>query len=207
MTAAARERAALVETLREVGPDAPTLCGGWTTRDLVAHLILRERHPIATAGIMIPALADRTAKAQQRLAESTDWEQLVQKVAAGPPLYSPFKLIDPLVNTAEMFIHHEDVRRAVTEWEPRDVDPGTVAVLRRMLPLTSKLTLRGSPAKVTLRDADGSEIASFGTGPDVEIAGVIPELVLFMSGRDAVVLDFTGSLGDVDAVRAARRPL
>ena len=69
MTAAARERAALVATLHEVGPDAPTLCGDWTTRDLAAHLILRERHPIASLGIMVAPLADRTARAQQRLAD------------------------------------------------------------------------------------------------------------------------------------------
>ena len=39
MTAAQRERRALVETMRTVGPDAPTLCGDWTTRDLAAHLV------------------------------------------------------------------------------------------------------------------------------------------------------------------------
>ena len=38
MSIAQRERAGLVEILRAVGPDAPTLCEGWTTRDLTAHL-------------------------------------------------------------------------------------------------------------------------------------------------------------------------
>ena len=50
MTAASRERAALVTTMRAVGPDAPTLCGDWTTRDLAAHLVLRERRPDAAPG-------------------------------------------------------------------------------------------------------------------------------------------------------------
>ena len=45
-------------------------------------------------------------------------------IASGPPLFSPFKLLDPFVNVAEMFIHHEDVRRAVTGWEPRELDDG-----------------------------------------------------------------------------------
>ena len=39
------ERLALADLMAEVGPDAPTLCGGWTTRDLAAHLLLRERRP------------------------------------------------------------------------------------------------------------------------------------------------------------------
>jgi uncharacterized protein (TIGR03085 family) len=207
VTAAARERAALVQTLREVGPDAATLCGDWTTRDLAAHLILRERHPIASLGIMVTPLADRTARAQQRLAERTEWEQLVETVAAGPPLYSPFKLIDPLVNTAEMFIHHEDVRRASPDWEPRVVDKRTVAALRRMLGFSSRLTLARAPARVTLRDDAGAMLAAAGTGPEVEIKGAPTDLTLFLSGRDAVCLDFSGSPQDIDAVRDARRPL
>ena len=41
------ERAALCDLFLEVGPDAPTLCGAWTTRDLAAHLVVRERRPDA----------------------------------------------------------------------------------------------------------------------------------------------------------------
>ena len=37
MTAAQRERRALVETMRTVGPDAPTLCGDWTEMDSVGR--------------------------------------------------------------------------------------------------------------------------------------------------------------------------
>ena len=60
----------------------------------------------------MPPLASYTARVQRQIADSTDWDDLVAKIAAGPPVYSPFKLLDPLVNTSEMFIHHEDVRRA-----------------------------------------------------------------------------------------------
>ena len=37
-----RERLELCDLLLELGPDAPTLCEGWTTADLAAHLVLRE---------------------------------------------------------------------------------------------------------------------------------------------------------------------
>ena len=56
MSVAQRERAALVEILRAVGPDAPTLCEGWTTRDLVAHLVVRERRPDALPGLVFGPL-------------------------------------------------------------------------------------------------------------------------------------------------------
>src|SRR3954467_11066574 len=98
MTAAQRERAALVETMRAAGPDAPTLCGDWTTRDLAAHLILRERRPDAAAGILISKLAGYTARKQRQLADRPEWPGLLDMVASGPPLYSPLKLLDPVVN-------------------------------------------------------------------------------------------------------------
>ena len=119
MTAARRERSALVETLRTVGPDAPTLCEGWNTRDLAAHLVVRERRIDAAPGILIPYFADHTAKVQDKVAQANGWNELMDKVASGPPIYSPFKLLDPVANVAEMFIHHEDVRRAQPGWQPR----------------------------------------------------------------------------------------
>src|ERR1700731_945378 len=46
------ERLALCALLDKTGPDAPTLCEGWTTGDLAAHLVLRERRPDAAAGVI-----------------------------------------------------------------------------------------------------------------------------------------------------------
>src|SRR6185312_282171 len=123
MSVAQRERAALVQTMRGVGPDAPTLCEGWTTRDLAAHLVIREYRPDAAPGILIPFLAAHNAKLQNQGSEPNAWDELVGKVAAGPPVYSPLKLLDPVDNVAEMFIHHEDVRRAQPGWQPRVLEP------------------------------------------------------------------------------------
>ena len=44
-THAKRERLLLADLLETAGPDAPTLCEGWTTRDLAAHVVVRERRP------------------------------------------------------------------------------------------------------------------------------------------------------------------
>src|SRR6201986_4440719 len=151
MTAAQRERSALVDTLRNVGPDAPTLCGGWTTRDLAAHLVVRERRLDAKPGIKIPFLSGYTAKVQNQTARSNSWDDLVEMVASGPPIYSPFKLLDPVANLGEMFIHHEDVRRAIDGWQPRVLDASIATPLRRQLGLMSRLMLSKMPAQVELR--------------------------------------------------------
>jgi uncharacterized protein (TIGR03085 family) len=134
VTVAQRERAALVETMRNVGPDAPTLCEGWKTRDLAAHLVIREYRIDASPGILIPFFAGHTEKVQNEVAEQTEWDQLLDKVASGPPIYSPLKLLDPVANIGEMFIHHEDVRRAQPSWTPRTLEPALAKSLRRTLP-------------------------------------------------------------------------
>jgi uncharacterized protein (TIGR03085 family) len=206
VSVAQRERAALVETMRAVGPDAPTLCEGWKTRDLAAHLMIREYRPDAAPGIMIPFLASRTARVQDEVAERTDWDELVDKVASGPPVYSPLKLLDPVVNVAEMFIHHEDVRRAQPGWEPRVLEQGLVGSLRRTLPLMGRLTLAKVPGRVALRTPDGRTLLTAGHGPAVTVTGAPEELLLFSVGREARV-EFDGDASAVQAVRDAPKGL
>ncbi|HZC89343.1 MAG TPA: TIGR03085 family metal-binding protein [Mycobacterium sp.] len=207
MTAARRERSALVKTLLSVGPDAPTLCEGWNTRDLAAHLVVRERRLDATPGITLPFLADYTAKVQNKVADSTSWDDLVELVASGPPVYSPFKLLDAVANLGEMFIHHEDVRRAVDGWQPRVLDSSTAKPLRRQLGLMSRVMLSKMPAQVVLRTPAGEQIARVGRGDAVVVTGEPQELLLFVAGRDAVRLEFDGDPQAIAAVQAAPRGL
>ncbi|MDY6869753.1 MAG: TIGR03085 family metal-binding protein [Actinomycetota bacterium] len=205
MTAAQRERAALVEAMRAKGPDAPTLCAGWKTRDLAAHLYVREHRLDATAGIAVPALAKYTEKVQNRVA-GTDWDALLDKIAAGPPLFSPFKLIDPVANLAEMFIHCEDVRRAQPGWEPRTLDDATVNGLTRTLSLMARLTLAKAPARAALRTPEGKTLVTAGKGEPVTVTGRPEELLLFAVGREARV-EFEGEPAAVRALRDAPKSL
>ena len=207
MTAAQRERRALVDTFREVGPHAATLCEGWNTTDLAAHLVVRERRLDATAGIALPFLAGYTARVQDKVARSTSWDALVELVASGPPIYSPFKLLDPVANLGEMFIHHEDVRRAVEGWQPRVLEASTAGQLRRQLGLMSRIMLSKLPAQVVLQTPTGERIARVGRGEAVTITGEPQELLLFVAGRDAVRLEFDGDPQSVAAVKAAPRGL
>lgn len=207
MTAAQRERAALVQTMTAVGPDAPTLCDGWTTKDLAAHLVIRERRMDATPGIMVSLLAGYTEKVQDKVARSKSWEDLLGLVSSGPPIYSPFKLLDPIANLGEMFIHHEDVRRAVDGWETRVLDPSTTGLLRRQLALMGRLMLNKMPAQVVLRTPEGDQIARAGHGDTVIVTGDPQELLLFVSGRDAIHVEYDGDPQAVAAVRAAPRGL
>jgi uncharacterized protein (TIGR03085 family) len=206
VSAAQRERAALVETMRSVGPEAPTLCEGWNTRDLAAHLVIREYRPDAAPGILIPLFARHTANVQNDVAQHTDWDELVDRVASGPPVYSPLKLLDPVANVAEMFIHHEDVRRAQPGWEPRVLEPALASMLRRTLPLMGRLTLAKVPGRLALRTPEGKTMLTTGWGPYVTVTGAPQELLLFSVGRRARV-EFDGDASAVQAVRDAPKGL
>jgi uncharacterized protein (TIGR03085 family) len=192
--------------MRSVGPEAPTLCEGWNTRDLAAHLVIREYRPDAAPGILIPLFARHTANVQNDVAQHTDWDELVDRVASGPPVYSPLKLLDPVVNVAEMFIHHEDVRRAQPGWEPRVLEPALASMLRRTLPLMGRLTLAKVPGRLALRTPEGKTMLTTGWGPYVTVTGAPQELLLFSVGRQARV-EFDGDASAVQAVRHAPKGL
>ncbi|UXA18492.1 TIGR03085 family metal-binding protein [Mycobacterium sp. SMC-4] len=207
MTVAQRERAALVSTLRDVGPDAPTLCAGWNTRDLAAHLVVRERRIDAAPGILLPFLAGYTERVQNQVAASTDWERLVDQTASGPPLYSPLKPLDAIANVAEMFIHHEDVRRARPEWEPRPLDDQTTAALRRPVATMARMTLRKAPATIVLTTPAGDTLGRVGRGPQIVVTGDPGELLMFVAGRDQAKVTVDGPPEVVEQVKRARAGL
>lgn len=184
---AQRERAALCDLFVELGPDQPTLCGEWSTRDLAAHLVVRERRPDAAVGIMVSKLAGYTDKVQDGVADS-DWPKLVDTVRSGPPIWSPTRLgaIDKLANTVEFFVHLEDVRRAQPTWEPRVLDDDLVDALYGVLAKMAKRMVKRSPAGIVLEpDDERLPIIAKQAEPSVTVRGPVGELVLFVYGRQA----------------------
>ncbi|OLR94152.1 TIGR03085 family metal-binding protein [Actinokineospora bangkokensis] len=203
MGVARDERAALCTLFTEVGPDAPTLCGGWLTRDLAAHLVVRERRLDAAPGILLPPLAGHLAKVTASYTRRP-WAELVDLVRVGPPAWSPFKPLDELINTTEFFVHHEDVRRGGAEWEPRPADPRRDGALWSTLGRQGKVLLRKSPVGVKLRSGDRELVAK--KGPDeVTLVGEPGEILLFAFGRDKAAVTFEGSDASVAAVKGMPR--
>ncbi|MDJ0391800.1 TIGR03085 family metal-binding protein [Rhodococcus sp. G-MC3] len=205
MSLAQDERAELVLTLTAVGESAPTLCGNWTARDLAAHLVVRERRLDAAPGILLPFLSSYTNKVQERVAQRP-FADLVDDVRSGPPLWSPLKIVDPLINVGEMFVHHEDLRRAGPEWSPRMVSMDLQNRLWFLAGLIGRRAYRASPVGVDLLTLDGRTASvKRGRGKHVVLTGRPSELLLYAFGRSAVEIDFEGEPGDVDAVQALDR--
>jgi uncharacterized protein (TIGR03085 family) len=196
------ERNALADLLTVIGPEAPTLCEGWTTRDLAAHLVLRGSRPDAAGGIFVRALAGRTARVQASVA-SRPWETLVAQVRRRPPLF--IGLLDEPANRTEYFVHHEDVRRAQPGWEPRTLAPAFSAALWSSVRARSRLVLRRTRAAVTVTSPGYGSVAAGRGGPPVTLSGEPPELLLFLFGRQPHArVSVTGPDDAVAYMRGAR---
>ncbi|WP_132993582.1 TIGR03085 family metal-binding protein [Gordonia zhaorongruii] len=208
MTLARTERAALVQTLRSVGPDAPTLCAGWSARDLAVHLVLREGRLDASAAGLVPPLRGYSRSVAASYANKP-WPVLLRTVMDGPPWYSPFRPLDGVLNLAEMFVHHEDLLRGGADpdgpYLPRKLPADMDRALENSLRIVGKLTLAGSPARITLGSVDGRELLAAGRGASVTVSGTTGELLLFAFGRSPVDVSVTGDAAAVQAVMAAER--
>lgn len=213
MTSARDERLALCELLTKTGPRAPTLCAGWVTADLAAHLVLREHRPDAGLGVLGGPLAGYTRRVQRGLIARHPYPQLIETIRNGPPVLSVFGLpgVDERANTVEYFVHHEDVRRAQPGWEPRAISPGLSEQLWQRL-RTAKLLLRKAPVGVELaRDDSAAPSAPDGTRlritakartPVVTVSGPPAELTLWAMGRTGVArVQMDGGQVEVHALR------
>lgn len=210
MGMAADERRALSDLFEQLGPAEPTLCEGWLAKDLAAHLVLRDRRPDAAAGIQLRALAPYTRRVQDSIAAKA-WPEVVRLVRTGPPVWSPFRVpaLNELLNGAEYYVHHEDLRRGQPDWEPRAADPDRDEAVWKVVRMVGRLTHRRSPVGVVLRRTDGAgadDSVTVKRGPDtVTISGAPGELLLHLFGRSEVRLAFDGDQRSIEIVQGLDR--
>ncbi|POX39911.1 TIGR03085 family protein [Streptomyces sp. Ru73] len=198
-THAKRERLLLADLLESAGPEAPTLCAGWTARDLAAHVVVRERRADAAGGLVLKPLASRLERVQGEYA-AKPYEELIRLIRTGPPKVSPYALkqVDEAANTVEFFVHAEDVRRAQPDWTPRELSAGFADALWSRIERMARLLGRKSPVGLVLRRPDGRTAVAHRGTPVVTVTGEPGELTLFLFGRQGaakVELD-----GDKEAV-------
>ncbi|MFY1672186.1 TIGR03085 family metal-binding protein [Plantactinospora sp. WMMB334] len=199
------ERQSLADLLHALGPDAPTIIPEWATRDLAAHLVIRERRPDAAAGLMLPPLRGHLARVQATVA-GKPFPALVDLVRH-PPRWSPLALppVAELANLVEFFVHHEDVRRARPDWQPRELPAGQQAALWRRVPTLARMSLRRFPATLLIQAPEHGEIGAGAGGEQVRMVGSPGELMMFLFGRQRVArVQLVGPPALTDRLRTAR---
>jgi len=204
----------LCALLDKAGPDAPTLCEGWQTSDLAAHLVLREHRPDAAIGILGGPMARYTARTQQKLAARTPYPMLVETIRTGPPRLSLYGIpgADSKLNFTEYFVHHEDVRRGQPDWRPRDLSDGLTEAIWGLL-RQARLLLRKVPvgiefARDDIRQQGDNQrtvrLTVRATTPMVTVIGPPAELLMWTFGRtSAARIRLEGAEADVAALKSA----
>ncbi|MGH8890941.1 MAG: TIGR03085 family metal-binding protein [Acidothermaceae bacterium] len=203
MNLASSERRAICDLLDELGPDEPTLCEGWNTADLAAHLVLREGRLDAMPGIALKFLAGHTAKVQKTLARK-DFGQLVDRLRTGPPRFSPFRpaRLDEAANGIEFVVHHEDIRRAQPSWQPRTFDRHAEDLFFKRLRFATKSALRNKRFGVDVVRSDTGDrmnvhvppASATSAGPTVTVTGLPSELLIYFSRQGHAAVETDGDI-------------
>jgi uncharacterized protein (TIGR03085 family) len=199
------ERRSMADLLGALGPDQPTMCTGWQTRDLAAHVVLRERRPDAAAAMYVPALRGYGKRVHRELA-ARPYPELVGLVRDRPwwsPVSNP--LVESLTNTTEFFIHHEDIRRGQARWQPRELPPEDQEALWKRAKNLARLRLRRFPAALLVQAPGYGEVATGAGGGTVRLVGAPGELVYFLAGRQrAARVQIDGPAASTERLRAAK---
>lgn len=175
----ARDR--LVAALRAVGPEAPTLCAGWAASDLVAHLLVLQRDPIAWPGIGWARFADLTER-RMRGALRGGYAAAVERLASRSAVIWAMP-DDPLQGCrhqlGEYAVHTEDVVRA-NGLPPTTVDAATSDALWVRAVVSARFLQRHSDAGVVFERAGGEQTARVASGSSTRyVIGDPLELMMF----------------------------
>jgi uncharacterized protein (TIGR03085 family) len=205
------ERSALAQALREAGPDAPTLCTGWRSRHLAAHVVLRESAPLVAVGATFPPLHAHAERRIEQLADrSAHWAgyaALVERVARGPARGSAMSWMGEASNLLEFFVHTEDVRRGAGPVPPRPLAPEHADAMWRRVSRAAPFLYRKAGVGIVLVVPGGPRRAvrrPRGDAGTVIIRGEVGELTLHAFGReDAAHVDVLGDPADVEQLQRA----
>jgi uncharacterized protein (TIGR03085 family) len=201
------ERAQLSNLFGELGPKAPTPLTPWATRDLAAHLVLRERDYLAGPGLVLPGAWGRLAERRRRALALRDFTWLVEALRSGPPPgFFRIGWVRGLPSLNEFFVHHEDVRRAKGRGPRANGQAMDEALWRNVSRAPWFLARRLHGAGLELQWAGTAKTVRARRGePTARIAGSPGELLLYLFGRQSAAhVEVSGPAAAVEAVRRAR---
>ncbi|EGD40272.1 hypothetical protein NBCG_05443 [Nocardioidaceae bacterium Broad-1] len=188
-TAERRDLADFLETLTPEQWDQPSLCSGWTVRDVVAHLISYEE--VGLAGFI-----GRFARQgfsfgtmnQRRLEEfgSRTPDELVAYVRAHAKPSGPTAVADARIGLTDGLIHHQDIRRALGR--PRQVPTERLVPVLGFAMIAPPLPAKrnGQGLRLVATDLDWSR------GSGEEVTGPGEALLMAVCGRADALPELTG---------------
>jgi uncharacterized protein (TIGR03085 family) len=201
------EREQLCDLMTELGPEAPTLLEGWTTRDLAAHLFIRENDNRAAPGLVVPGAWGRATERRRKELTRRDYASLLATIRSGPPRgFFRIGWVRRGPNLNEFFVHHEDVRRA-NGLAPRKNTVALDEALWRnagLAPWFLARRLRGVGLELEWVGTTRVQRARRGT-PTARLTGLPGELLLYLFGRQgAAHVEVSGPPEAAEALERVR---
>jgi len=179
-----------LDTLSEQNWNTPSLCPGWTVRDVVAHLTLPTRTSMITmAAAMLRARGDfhrMTERTARRHAARYSSARLVHRLrqTAGSTRRMPGSAsLDPLV---DILVHGQDIARPLAARRPIGGRPAVTALTFVADSEFYRAPARLSGVRLVADDLDWTH----GSGP--EARGTAADLLLVATGRRAVLAGLSG---------------
>lgn len=173
------------DALTTTGPDAPTLCRGWSTWDLAVHLWLLKHDPLAWPGIALDALAPLTARRVGAVKRRWPYDGLVARLRSEPTPIACMPL-DRFENwrhcLGEYYVHTQDVVRANGLIQPPAGPELEDALWRRLTVAAPQLHPRRASGLVLVHP-DGRELIVGRPQPTLAVAGPPSELICWTYGR------------------------
>jgi len=211
------ERVSVCQTLREVGPGAPTLCAQWSAADVAAHVVASERgwglpmvvgyglRRVLPVGATLRGMESLRGFSDRQLerAKAHGWDWLLGRLEAGPPV--PYRLASVApIRLIEEWIHHEDVRLANDLARRSPTLDLNEALWQAGLLLTGFPEFLPGRAGVEIVLPDGRS-HHLGDPTQVRLQGEPGELLLFLAGRTTAA--DVSVIGDEAAIRELHRSL
>jgi uncharacterized protein (TIGR03083 family) len=209
-----RERQSLADLLDGLTPDQwaqPSLCDGWTVRDVTAHLALAQTGSARALAELIRARGSfpRMIRDSARRHACVPTEQLVAEIRAmvGSRRRAPgVSHLEPLL---DVLVHTQDVALPLGLTRRMPVDAAATAATRVWTmpwPVSTAFPIRRRLRACTLVASDTAWSA--GTGPRID--GPMEALLLLLTGRTAALPRLTGpgvaGLSPASPDAAAPRP-
>lgn len=193
MRLAAEERRDLADLLDTLTPDQwalPSLCEGWTVRDVIAHLISYEEIGyLALAGAIVRSgfRPVRLNRARQEAYRDHEPQQLVEILRSHLTPRGLTAGFGGGIGLTDCVIHHQDIRRplALPRVVPHDRLLAALDMSLRALVLPSRHNAAG--VRVVATDVDWQH----GDGP--EVTGPGESLLMALAGRAEALGELEGA--------------
>ena len=199
-TAIDRQRRRTADLLDELGSEEwnrPSLCEGWTVRDVAAHLTLQQMTlgSALLSALRNPGSLNHVINASARERAQLPRDRLIAEIRGTVGSRRHNVGVTPWETLIDIVVHGQDI--AVPTGHPLEVGPDVVAAAasrvwdgqlsrkgRRMAKVFRRLPYQGHRLSAT--DVDWS----VGEGP--EIRGPVLALLLLLTGRPVVIPELSG---------------